>query len=91
MGIIAWIIVGLLAGFLASQVMGKGGYGIVGDIIVGLVGAFIGGFLVKLIFPNFDFSMNDIGAFIASVVVAAIGAIVLIFLLRTLTKGNTRV
>jgi uncharacterized membrane protein YeaQ/YmgE (transglycosylase-associated protein family) len=91
MGFIAWIIVGLIAGFLASQLMGKGGYGVVGDVIVGLIGAVIGGFLVRLFVPDFDFSTNNMGAFIASIVVAVIGAIVLIFLVRTLTKGRTSV
>ena len=51
-GILAWIIVGLIAGFLASVVMRGGGYGIVGDIIVGIVGAFIGGLLVDLLTPG---------------------------------------
>ena len=41
---IGWLIIGLIAGWLASMVMGRGGYGVVGDIVVGVVGAFIGGF-----------------------------------------------
>ncbi len=49
MSIVWWLIVGLVAGFLASLVMRGGGYGIVGDIIVGLVGALIGGFLASLV------------------------------------------
>ena len=48
-GIIAWIVVGLIPGFLAGQVMRGGGFGIVGDVIVGLVGAFIGGLLFSLL------------------------------------------
>src|SRR5579885_894922 len=47
--IIWWLIVGLIAGFLASVVMRGGGYGIVGDIIAGLIGAFVGGFLANLL------------------------------------------
>ena len=47
--VIWWIVVGLIAGFLASLVMRGGGYGIVGDIVVGLVGALIGGFLASLV------------------------------------------
>jgi len=47
--VIFWLIVGLIAGFLASLVMRGGGYGIVGDIIVGLIGAFIGGWLFSLL------------------------------------------
>jgi len=87
MGIIAWIVIGLLAGWLASMVMGRGGYGVVGDIIVGLIGALIGGFIVGFFTGNnYDFSSTG---FIPSVIVAFIGAVVLIFLARTLTKGRT--
>ncbi|MFN8512119.1 MAG: hypothetical protein U0232_23505 [Thermomicrobiales bacterium] len=45
MTILGWLLLGLIAGFLASMVMRGGGFGIIGDIIVGIVGAFIGGFL----------------------------------------------
>jgi uncharacterized membrane protein YeaQ/YmgE (transglycosylase-associated protein family) len=45
MGILSWLVVGLIAGFLASRVMRAGGYGLIGDIVVGVVGALIGGFL----------------------------------------------
>jgi len=41
-GLIIWLIIGLIAGFLASRIMGAGGYGLIGDIVVGLIGAFIG-------------------------------------------------
>ena len=44
-GLIAWLIVGLVAGFLASRMMHGGGYGIIGDIVVGILGAFIGGWV----------------------------------------------
>jgi uncharacterized membrane protein YeaQ/YmgE (transglycosylase-associated protein family) len=85
-GIIGWIIIGLIAGWLASMVMGRGGYGVVGDIIVGLIGAVVGGFIASFFFPGFD--VGGAG-FWTSLVVAVIGAIVLIFLARTLTKGRT--
>ena len=42
-GILMWLIVGLVAGWLAGQVMKGGGYGLVGDIVVGIIGAFVGG------------------------------------------------
>ena len=84
-GILAWIIVGLIAGFLASVVMRGGGYGIVGDIIVGIVGAFIGGLLVDLLSPGASFG------FWGSVVVAFIGAIILIAILRAVSGARTRV
>jgi uncharacterized membrane protein YeaQ/YmgE (transglycosylase-associated protein family) len=84
-GILAWLIVGLIAGFLASVVMRGGGYGIVGDIIVGIVGAFIGGLLVDLLSPGAAFG------FWGSVVVAFIGAIILIAILRAVSGARTRI
>lgn len=48
MGIIAWIVFGLLAGFVASLLMNKGGEGILGDILLGIVGAIVGGFIAGL-------------------------------------------
>ncbi len=82
-GIIAWLVVGLIAGFLASVVMRGGGYGIVGDIIVGIVGAFIGGLLASLLFPSATFG------FWGSIVVAFIGAVVLIAILRAVGRRRT--
>ena len=78
--VIWWLVVGLIAGFLASLVMRGGGYGIVGDIIVGIIGAFIGGWL---------FSLLGIGAggFIGSIIIAFIGACILIAILR-LVSGS---
>jgi len=84
-GILAWLIVGLIAGFLASVVMRGGGYGIVGDIIVGIVGAFIGGLLVDLLSPGASFG------FWGSVIVAFIGAIILIAILRAVSGARTRI
>ena len=84
-GILAWIIIGLIAGFLASVVMRGGGYGIVGDIVVGIVGAFIGGLLVDLLTPGAAYG------FWGSVVVAFIGAIILIAILRAVSGARTRI
>ena|SRR5438105_4426260 len=78
-GLIIWLLIGLIAGFLASRVMGGGGYGIVGDIIVGLIGALIGGLLVNLLSPDANFG------FIGSIIVALIGACLFIWLVRMLT------
>ncbi len=83
-GLIAWLVVGLIAGFLASTVMRGGGYGMIGDIIVGIVGAFVGGFLMNLLAPDASFG------FWGSIVVAFIGACVLIALLRAFTHGRSR-
>src|SRR5437660_8085525 len=75
-----WLIVGLIAGLLASLVMRGGGYGIVGDIVVGLIGAVIGGFLMSLVGLG-------TGGFVWTVVVAFIGACILIALLRAFSGG----
>ena len=80
-----WVIVGLVAGFLASVVMRGGGYGVVGDIIVGIVGALIGGFLMSLI------GLNSSGNIIYSIIVAFIGACVLIAILRAISGSTRRV
>jgi len=82
-GVIWWLIVGLIAGVLASLVMRGGGYGIIGDIIVGLIGAFIGGFLMSLV------GLGS-GGFVWTVFVAFIGACILIALLRAFSGGYRR-
>ena len=86
MGILAWIVVGLIAGWLASQVMRGGGYGLIGDIIVGIVGAVIGGFLAAtfLKMPN---AVNGIN--VTSILVAFVGAVILIAILR-MVSGRRR-
>jgi uncharacterized membrane protein YeaQ/YmgE (transglycosylase-associated protein family) len=78
-----WVIVGLIAGFLASLVM-RGGYGIVGDIIVGVVGAIIGGFLMRLL------GFSATGGLLYTILVAFIGACILIAILRAISGGFTR-
>jgi uncharacterized membrane protein YeaQ/YmgE (transglycosylase-associated protein family) len=82
-GLLAWLVVGLIAGFLASMVMRGGGYGMVSDIIVGVVGAFIGGLVMNLLTPDATYG------FWGSIVVALIGACILIALLRTFSRGTT--
>ena len=81
-GVIAWLVVGLIAGWLAGQVMKGGGYGILGDILVGLIGSFLGGLLVGF------FAEGAVG-FWGSIVVAFIGACVLIVLVRVISGRQT--
>jgi len=81
MGILSWIVVGLIAGWLAGSVMRGRGFGLVGNIVVGIVGAVIGGFLSQALF-NIPDAVN--GFNLLSVVVAVLGAIVLIFIIRLL-------
>lgn len=80
MSILAWLVVGLIAGWLAGMVMKGGGYGVVGDIVVGIVGGLIGGFLASVLFGA-DM-VNGIN--IVSIVTAFVGAVVLIALVRAL-------
>jgi uncharacterized membrane protein YeaQ/YmgE (transglycosylase-associated protein family) len=81
MGIIAWIVVGLIAGWLAGVVMRGGGFGVVGDIIVGILGALIGGFLASAVFGMPD-AVNGIN--VTSILVAFLGAVILVAILRAL-------
>lgn len=79
MGLLAWIVVGLVAGWLASRVMKGRGSGLVGDLILGVVGALLGGFLASelLKIPN---AVNGIN--VTSILVAFVGAVILIAVLR---------
>lgn len=80
MGILAWLIVGLIAGWLAGMVMKGGGYGVVGDIIVGIVGALIGGFLATVLF-----GVDAVNGFnLVSILTAFIGSVLLIAIIRAL-------
>ena len=78
-----WLVVGLVAGFLASRVMRGGGYGLIGDIVVGLIGAFIGGWLAGLL------GIGGSSSLIVSIVIAFIGACILIALLHAVSRGGT--
>ena len=82
MGLLSWIVVGLVAGFLASKVMKGRGSGLVGDLVLGVVGALLGGFLAQglLKIPN---AVNGIN--VTSLLVAFLGAVILIALLRAVT------
>ncbi len=84
MDLITWIIVGLVAGVLASLVMGGTGYGLIGDIIIGIVGAFVGGWL----FRNLGVT-SPMGGLAGVIFVAFIGAVVLLFILRLIRGGRT--
>jgi uncharacterized membrane protein YeaQ/YmgE (transglycosylase-associated protein family) len=86
MGILSWIVVGLIAGFLAGQVMRGGGYGLIGDIIVGVVGGLLGGFLATSVFHIAGADVNGIN--LPSILVAFVGALVLLIVLRLLSGGR---
>lgn len=81
MGLLWFLIIGLLAGWLAGMLVRGGGFGIVGDLVVGVVGAFLGGFLFS------SLSISGGGGFIGSLVVATIGAIVLLIIVRLIKRA----
>ena len=82
-GLIAWLVVGLIAGWLAGKVMSGAGYGLIGDIVTGLVGALVGGFL----FGQF---VTAAEGFWGSILVAFLGACLLIFIVRFVALKRTR-
>jgi uncharacterized membrane protein YeaQ/YmgE (transglycosylase-associated protein family) len=81
MTILTWLVVGLVAGVLASYVM-KGGFGLVGDIIVGILGAILGGWL----FGVLGWSV-PLPGILGTILVAFIGAVVLLFILRLIRRA----
>ncbi len=87
MSILAWIIVGLIAGWLAGLVMRGGGYGLIGDIVVGILGAIIGGFLAGLLLGG-DYIT---GFNLTTIIVSFVGAVILVAILRAVAPGRTRV
>ena len=84
-GIISWLIVGLIAGWLTGLFMRGGGYGIIGDIVLGIIGAFIGGIIFSLLLPGSSAGL------IGSIIVAFIGAVIVIAIARAVTGNRTSV
>jgi len=82
MGILSWIIVGLIAGWLAGLVVKGGGYGCFGDIIVGVIGGLLGGWLASYFFHMGD-PMSGIN--LQSILVAFVGAVLFVVILRLLS------
>ena len=82
--ILIWIVIGLIAGYLTGRIMRGAGFGPIVDIIVGVVGALVGG--VVMIFLGYAGS----GGFLYTIFVAVIGAILLTLLLRLVTAGRVR-
>ena len=82
MGILAWLILGLLAGFIGSKIVNKSGEGIIMDILIGIVGAIVGGWVVGL------FGIPGVTGFdIRSLVVAVIGSIVFLLIYRAIRRA----
>jgi uncharacterized membrane protein YeaQ/YmgE (transglycosylase-associated protein family) len=78
MTILAWIVLGLIAGWLAGVIMRGGGYGLIGDIVLGILGAFVGGWLWGVLMHE-DVMM---GFNLPSLLIAVVGAVVLIAISR---------
>jgi uncharacterized membrane protein YeaQ/YmgE (transglycosylase-associated protein family) len=78
--LIAWLVIGVVAGWLAGRLM-KGGFGLLGDVVVGVIGALVGGWLAR------QAGVHVGNGLIASIVTATVGAMVLIFLLRLVKQA----
>ncbi len=86
MGIIAWLVLGLIAGFIASKLVNKQGEGIILDMVLGIVGAIVGGFIFNA-FGN----VGVTGFNIYSLIVAVIGAVVVLVIYHALVGGRRRI
>ena len=81
-GIIAWILVGLIAGWAAGKVSRGHGFGLLGDLVVGLIGALVGGLIAGA------FIQGSVG-FLGSIIIAFLGAVALLALIRLLSGRRT--
>jgi len=79
--LIAWLIIGAIAGWLAGTFVKGGGFGLIGDIVVGIIGAFLGGWLAGV------FHIHVGGGWISTILTAAAGAIVLLIILRAVRRA----
>lgn len=85
MSILAWIVLGLIAGFIGSKIVNRSGEGVILDIVLGVIGAVVGGFL----FNQFG-AAGVSGLNLYSLVVAVIGAIVVLVLYHMVIRGTAR-
>jgi len=81
MNLIYFLIVGLIAGWLAGKIMKGSGYGVIGDIVLGCVGALLGGYLFGML------GIAAGGGLIGSIIVALIGAVILVWLARLIKRA----
>ncbi len=88
MGLLTWVVVGLIAGWLAGLVVKGGGYGVIGDIVLGIAGALVGGFLAGAVLgiPGAVSGFN-----LTTLIVAFIGAVVVVLIVRALTGSRRTV
>jgi len=81
MGIIIWLIVGAIAGWLAGLLVKGGGFGLIGDIVVGIIGAVIGGWLAGTL------GISIGSGLVASIITAVIGAVILLVIVRAIKRA----
>jgi uncharacterized membrane protein YeaQ/YmgE (transglycosylase-associated protein family) len=84
MGILAWLIVGLIAGYLGSLLVNRSGEGMIRDIVLGIVGAFVGGYIFTAMG-----SVGVTGLDLRSIMVATVGAVVLLVLYHAIAGGRS--
>jgi uncharacterized membrane protein YeaQ/YmgE (transglycosylase-associated protein family) len=80
-GLLIWLVIGAIAGWLAGTLVKGGGFGLVGDIIVGIVGAFVGGFLAGALHISIG------SGIVSSILTATVGAVLLILLVRMIKRA----
>lgn len=84
-GLIAWIIIGVIAGWLTGKLMKGSGFGFIMDMVVGLIGALVGGFLSS----HLGFGGVGQHGMIMSIIISVIGAVVLTVIIRLITGNRT--
>jgi len=87
MGLLSWIVVGLIAGWLAGLIMRGSGFGLIGNIIVGVIGGLLGGWIATSLL-HIGPGMSGIN--LGSILIAFLGAVVLLLILRLLGLGRHR-
>jgi uncharacterized membrane protein YeaQ/YmgE (transglycosylase-associated protein family) len=83
LSIVVWIVLGIIGGSLTSVLLGAGGYGAIGDMVVGALGAVTGGWLASMLLV-----LDVTGLNLTSIAIAVVGAIILIVVFRAVTAGR---
>ena len=84
MDFVWFILIGIAAGWLAGQIMKGGGFGLIGDLVVGVIGALLGGYLFGLL----KISLGGFPVLLGELIVATVGAIVLLAVIRLVKRGS---
>ncbi|HLI68037.1 MAG TPA: GlsB/YeaQ/YmgE family stress response membrane protein [Caulobacteraceae bacterium] len=84
MSIIAWLVVGLVAGWIGSMIVNRGGEGLIMDIVLGVIGAIVGGFVFNMLGHSGVTGIN-----LYSIFVAAVGAVIVLFIFHAVVRRRT--